>query len=121
MRHVVVPAGARLKVARIELPAFGRIIETAQEVAFLLVFADHEEDFDDGASVGRQLRFESVDFVVPCLPHFFRLRFVDARHDDVLVMGPVEDGDPSVVRQLAFDAPQIVMVQFFAFRRAETP
>ena len=118
--HVVVPAGARLKVARIELPVFGRIIETAQEVAFLLVFADHEEDFDDGASVGRQLRFESVDFVVPCLPHFFRLRFVDARHDDVLVMGPVEDGDPSVVRQLAFDAPQIVMVQFFAFRRAET-
>ena len=117
--HVVVPAGARLKVARIELPVFGRIIETAQEVAFLLVFADHEEDFDDGASVGRQLRFESVDFVVPCLPHFFRLRFVDARHDDVLVMGPVEDGDPSVVRQLAFDAPQIVMVQFFAFRRAE--
>ena len=117
--HVVVPAGARLKVARIELPAFGRIIETAQEVAFLLVFADHEEDFDDGASVGRQLRFESVDFVVPCLPHFFRLRFVDARHDDVLVMGPVEDGDPPVVRQLAFDAPQIVMVQFFAFRRAE--
>ena len=52
-------------------------------------------------------------------PLFGSSRFVDARHDDVLVMGPVEDGDPSVVRQLAFDAPQIVMVQFFAFRRAE--
>lgn len=86
----------------------------------LLLFAHHKEYFDDGASVRDQLRFESVDFVISRLPYLFRIGFVNARHDDIFIVRSIENGDPTILRQFPFDAPQIIVVLFLAFGSTET-
>ena len=42
------------------------------------------------------------------------------RHDDILILGSVEDGDPAVLGQLTFDTPQIVVIELLAFGSSET-
>ena len=86
----------------------------------LLFFAHYKEYFDDGASVRNQLRFESVNFVISRLPYFLRICFVNTRHDNIFILRSIENGNPAILRQFAFDAPQIIVVLFLTFGRTET-
>ena len=85
----------------------------------LLVFGDYEEDLDDRAAAVHELMLEFVDLVVPGAPHVLGEGAVDMRHDDILVMGPVEQRNPAGFRQFATDPPQIIMRLLFFRRGAE--
>ena len=86
----------------------------------LFVAAHHQEDLQNRASIGRQIPFEPVDLVIPGMPHLLGIGAVDMRHDDILIMRAIEHRDPPVLRQLAPDAPQEVVLQLLLAGFAES-
>ena len=68
-----------------------------------------QEELEDRCAFIRQQLLESVDVVVPTRPPLFRNQIVDAYHQNVLIMAPIEDGDLAGAWCTCVNAPQIVV------------
>src|SRR5215213_3927557 len=116
---VVVPEGALLDVGRGELPALVRVFETGLESPFLLVFGDVQEELQDAYAVVREVAFEVVDLVVALPPDLVGHEVFYPHDEHVLVVGSVEDTDPTPRRRALVIPPQKIVVGFFGTRGLE--
>ena len=111
--------GALVDVARVVLPVLVRTVETFGETRLLLVLRHHQAAFDDRGATGDQFGLELVDEVVPLLPLRARDEVVHPDGQDIFVVRPVEDPNPSRGWEGLVDAPQEVVLQFLRGRLAE--
>src|SRR5262249_7381178 len=99
-----------------DLPTPRRILEARLEARELLVGTDMKVELQDRRVVARQHRFEVVDLFKALRPDRMVDELVHARHEDVLVIGSIED------RYLAFGGRMLVgapkeIVRGFVFAR----
>ena len=88
-----------------------------------------EKDLDDMEAILPQIALPVLDLPVAGIPNIFidqilrQLVLFDevmhAGHDDILIMGTVEDADIPAARQRAIDTPHVVVVLFFTVRLLE--
>src|SRR5215212_10440508 len=116
---VIVPEGAFLYVGRGELPPLVRIVKAALQTLLLLVFGDVQEEFQDGYTVEREVALEGVDLVVAPSPDVLGDHVLDTDDEHVLVVGAVEDADPTPGRSAPVVSPQEVMVGLNGTRSLE--
>ena len=115
----VAPLVALLPVLDVDLPGRYRILFPLEETLLLLVLRDVEEVLEDDAAVLCEQRFEGVDRVVARLPDRLLHQLVHPDDQDVLVMGPVEDGELPLPRRYPVDAPEEVMLSLLGRGHAE--
>src|SRR5262245_42182422 len=120
--HVVLPEPALAHVGRGELPVLVWPIEPLHEPLALLLPRDVEEELEDDGSLPGQVVLEVRDVGQPLVPDALRheLRgeplpvqdlLVDAHHEDLLVVGAVEDADPAALGEAPHVSPHEVVVE----------
>ena len=119
---VVVPVAALLDVRGRELPVVVGQVDAPQEADALLLLGEVEEQLHDGEPVVGEVALPVVDVAVALLPDVPPARLpgqllvledlgVHAHHEDLLVVGAVEDADLAAARQVGGEAPQVVVVE----------
>jgi hypothetical protein len=88
------------------------VIEAGLEAPSLLVFGDVEIELEDEDVVVGEVAFELVDVVEATVRDFAGDELVDARGENVFVVGTVEDADHAARRDLGVDAPEEVVAGF---------
>ena len=92
-----------------DLPVPRRIVQPPLEPPELFFRADVQEELEDVGAVGHQTLLELVDLLVALRPDLLGDEVVDADHQDVFVVGAVEDDDFALRGRLAVDAPEEVV------------
>ena len=119
---VVVPVAALLDVGGRELPVVVGQVDAPEEADALLLLREVQEQLDDGEAVVGEVALPVVDVAVALLPDVAPARLpgqllvledlgVHAHHEDLLVVGAVEDADLAAARQVGGEAPQVVVVE----------
>lgn|SRR5260363_95614 len=78
-----------------------------------------QEAFDDVGASSSQVHLEIVDEVVTLFPDLLLDEILDARDQDILVMGAIKHTKHSGFRQSLLDAPKEVMSEFLLRRGFE--
>jgi hypothetical protein len=107
--HVAGPELALVDVGVGELPVFFLVVDAGLEAAGLLVPRDMEVELKDEDVVVGEKAFEFVDVFETPVRDIARDELVDARGEDVFVVGAVEDSDHAARRDLGVDAPEEVV------------
>ena len=118
--HVRRPLCALLNVARVVFPVLGRVIEPSEQPLFLLGGGDIEEALDQYDALLHQVVLPGIDLVIALPPHRLLNQIVDPHHQDVLVMGPVENANQTGRWQLALNAPQEMVCPLLLGRSLES-
>ena len=71
-----------------------------------------EEKLDDRGSFVSEHLLKTSNVIISFVPAFFREDVADANRNDVFVVAAVEDDGLAVLRDLAVDAPEIVVGKF---------
>jgi hypothetical protein len=95
------------------------VVEAGLEAPSLLVFGDVEIELEDQSVVVSEVAFELVDVVEATVRDFAGDELVDARRENVFVVGTVEDADHSAGRDLGVNAPEEVVAGFKRGRHLE--
>src|ERR1700686_5893049 len=91
-----------------------------------------QEKLDHRNAIPCEVALESIDIFKALLPDMFRYQrlrqlfvfqnlTVDAHHQYLLVIRPIEDADLASLRQALRRSPKVAVVQFFRRRRLERP
>ncbi len=115
---VVVPPGARVDVTGVELPVLVRPVQALHQPEALLLAGDHEGHLHDHGPGLRDLLLEGVDLPEPSRPVDLR-QLLHPDHQDVLVVGAVEDTDLAGSREGAPDPPEVVVPALLGGRDTE--
>ena len=95
-----------------------------EEALSLLLFGEMKEKFDDAGPVAVEMSFQVHDGTVPVMPDrlldeqgiqdFFAAQNLgmDARDQNLFVIGAVKDADPAALREIACGPPQKIVQQF---------
>ena len=110
--HVVGPELALVDVGFGELPVLVWVVDAGLEAAGLLLVRDVEVELEDEDVVVGEEALELVDVVEATVGLVAGDELVDARGEDVLVVGAVEDADHAAGRDLGVDAPEEVVAGF---------
>ena len=114
-----------------ELPALGRVVQPLEEPLLLLVLRQVQEDLDHAGATAVQVVLEGVDVLEALLPQSVRgpavrrpppapqQLGVDPHHQDLLVVGAVEDPDPPPSGKRPAVAPEEVVALFLGRRGRE--
>ena len=111
-----------MDVASVELPVLVGLLDAVEEAPTLLVLGQVQEQLDDAVALVAEVALPVVDLAEAPVPDitFARARRqllvgqdlrVDADHEDLLVVGAVEDTDVAAGWQPARIAPQVVVVE----------
>ena len=90
----------------------GGVVQAGLETLLLLVFADVEEELEDGRPLVGQHLLEGDHVLIAATPNRFLHQAMHAHDQDILVVAAVEDHDLAFARRVLVDAPQIVMGEF---------
>jgi len=126
--HVIAPKLAFVQVLRRKFPVLIGILQPLQKSLLLLFFRHMQEELQNDRAVPRQMALEGVDVVVAFLPDLFRhQRFrqlllsqilrMNLHYQNLLIVGPVENGDLAACRTHAHNPPKIGVIQFLGRRR----
>ena len=102
------------------------VVDAGLKAAGLLVAGDVEIELEDEDVVVGEEALELVDVFEAAVGDVVGDEFVDARGEDVFVVGAVEDADHAAGRDLGVDAPEEVVAGFerrgdFELRRRRSP
>jgi len=78
-----------------------------------------QEELEDGYAVEREVAFEGVDLVVALPPDLFGHEALYPHDEHVLVVGAVEDTDPTSRRRALVVPPQKIVVGLLGARGLE--
>ena len=120
---VLVPVPALGQIASRELPVLGGVVQALEKSLLLLLAGEVQEDLHDPGAGAGKVALEGVDVLVAVLPHGLRGPVtggvkpavqqlgVHPDHQDLLVVGAVEDPDPPTLGERLAVAPQEVMLE----------
>jgi hypothetical protein len=106
-----------------ELPVLGRVVQAVEEPLLLFLLGDVQEDLHDPGAVAVEVVLKGVDVRITLLPHGLGRLFardgpssgqelrVHPDHEDLLVVGAVEDADPPAFGQRLGGPPQEVVAE----------
>jgi hypothetical protein len=109
---VVRPELTFLDVGVGELPLFVLVVDAGLEAAGLLFVRDVEIELEDEDVVVGEEAFELVDVVEATLRDFAGDELVNARGQNIFVVGSVEDADHTARGHLCVNAPEEVVAGF---------
>ena len=113
----MLPEFAFFDIGGAEFPVLFRLVDAGEETLALLLLREMKEEFDDAGAVGVEMPFQIRDRPIAIVPKVFvvmrrvgspSLEENVAMHADdqhLLVIGSIEDADPSALRQIAGRAP----------------
>src|SRR5579859_2163483 len=129
---VVLPVFPFLDIPEREFPVLLRIVNASEQSLSLLLPGEVEKDLDRPRKVPMEVVLQSHDGAVPILPQGFqvvhllgkpliteKLR-VHANHQDLFIIGAIENPDPSPLGQAAGRTPKKIMLQLLDTRLFET-
>src|SRR5690606_41661726 len=117
---VGVPLLPGVQIADVELPVLARVVEPGAEALRLLLFRDVDEELDDRRALVGEETLELDDVVIAPPPTRLGDEALDAYHEDVLVVAPVEYHDLPVAGALRMHPPQVVAGEFLLRCRKST-
>src|SRR5690606_30187891 len=101
-----------VQIADVELPVLARVVEPGAEALRLLLFRDVDEELDDRRALVGEETLELDDVVIAPPPTRLGDEALDAYHEDVLVVAPVEYHDLPVAGDMRMHPPQVVVGEF---------
>ena len=122
--HVLLPEFPLGDVRQAEFPVLVRLVDARQKTLSLFLFRQMEEELDDAGSVAVEVSLHIDDRTIAVVPDSLvamqRVREpfaaknlgMNADDQDFLVIGSVEDADPSASLQIARGAPEKIVFQF---------
>ena len=128
----MLPKFPLIDVGRADFPILVRLIDALQEAPSLFLLRQVQEEFDDDGAVAAEVFLQIHDGTASSLPEcpvadqLARNSLIaqdfgmNADNQHFLVIGAVEDTDPSARGQTARRAPEEIMTQFFGARLLET-
>src|SRR5207249_3595567 len=129
--HIAVPELSLRHIRQAELPVLVRIINAVEKTLPLLFLRNVEEEFHDACAISMEMAFQIHDRAVPVSPdrllieNFCRKPLAEqdfrmhADDQHFLVIGPVENPNPTPLRQALGGAPEQIMLEFRRARMLE--
>src|SRR5271170_1723300 len=120
---VVFPEFALFQIRVAELPVLAGVVDAVEKALSLFFFREVEKELDDASPVDVEMPLEIVDGTVTLAPDFLvvmrRLRngfglenvAMHPNDQDLLIVGTIEDRDPSALRQISGRPPEKVVFQ----------
>ena len=124
------PVSALAHVGSGELPVFLGVVDPFKEALLLLLRRNMEKKFADEHAVVAQIALEATDVPKAVLPDVFRDQLggefllleqclMHADHQDLLIVGTVEDTDAAALGQVRGATPEIIVVELLSRRPLE--
>src|SRR5579871_482457 len=120
--HVVAPEAALVHVGGREFPVFVRLVEALHEALLLLLARQMQKELENDRPLPGEVILEARDIEQPLVPdalaHELRRQLlllqdilVYTHHEDLLVVGSVENPDPPPLGQALDVAPEKIVVE----------